>query len=172
MKHRKTFKEYFSSSEDEAIFIVTMTGQIVDCNEKAVLLFGYKSMDQLINQNATELVPEDFSEYFPAQITPEHLTKGEYLPRVNKRKDGQLFPTDILTYYKTIDGINYVMVHVKEAVSCNDIQTLCLQQNIEVLHCELKKEKNARQTASFTSASHRLSCLFLHSPPRIWNFAN
>lgn len=137
-------------AENEAVFIVGKNGDIMICNNIASKMFGFDSPEELIGVNASCLVPDDFSQFFPDTITYDHLTKNDYLPRVNKRTDGSLFPTLILTYFQIFDKSEYIIVHVFESDSCTDIQTLCLKQNIELLKCELEKEKRMKQQATFS----------------------
>lgn len=140
-------------AENEAVFIVGKNGDIVICNNIATKMFGFDSPEELIGVNASCLVPNDFSLFFPNTITYDHLTKGNYLSRVNKRADGNLFPTKILTYYQTFNKSEFVIVHIFESDTCTDIQTLCLKQNIEILKCELENEKKVNQIAIFSTAT-------------------
>jgi len=141
------------SAENEAVFIVGKNGDIVICNNVAAIMFGFDSPEELIGVNASCLVPDDFSQFFPDTITYDHLTKGNYLPRVNKRADGSLFPTHILTYFEVFDKYEHVIVRVFESDTCTDIQTLCLRQNIEILKCELEKEKRTKQRTTFSTTA-------------------
>jgi len=130
---------------NEATFIVTQQGQIVFCNSLGIKMFGYKDLNEICNYKVKDLVPYDFAVIFPETITVEHLTKGEYLERVNKKKDGTLFPTEILTYYKHIGEIEYVYVHVRLPQTDEELEKRRLKQNIEVLRCELEKERNTKE---------------------------
>ena len=140
-------------AENEAVFIIGKNGDIEICNNIATIIFGFDSPEELIGVNASSLVPDDFGQFFPDTITYDHLTKGNYLPRVNKRADGSLFPTNILTYFEVFDKSEYVIVRVFESDTLTDIQTLCLKQNIEILKCELEKEKRTKQRTTFSTTT-------------------
>lgn len=125
----------------EAVLIVTKDGKIVFSNNMAIKLFGYNNLSDICNYEVKDLVPDDFAAIFPSIITVEHLTKGEYLKRVNKKKDGSLFPTEILTYYKYFGEIEYVYVHIRIPQTEEELDKRRLKQNIDVLKCELEKER-------------------------------
>ncbi len=129
---------------NEAAFIVTKQGLIVFCNTPGIKMFGYKNFNEICNLRVKDLVPDDFAAIFPDIITIEHLTKGEYLGRVNKKKNGSLFATEILTYYKYIGNIEYVYVHIRIPITDEELEKRRLKQNIEVLKCELEKERNKK----------------------------
>lgn len=129
------------NNNNEAVFIISCDAIILSCNEIAAKIFKFKNTESMCGKHVKSLVPSEFSTYFPNTISEEHLTKGVYLPRVNKRNDGNLFASEILTYYKTIEGEKYIIVHLKECKTPHNIYILCMQQNIEILKCELAKEK-------------------------------
>lgn len=128
----------------EAVFIVTKQGHIRYCNSLAISMFGFLDLNDICQYEVKDLVPDDFAKIFPKTITVEHLTKGDYLPRVNKKKDGSLFNTEILTYYKHLGEIEYVYVHVRIHQTDEELEKRRLKQNIDVLKCELEKERNNR----------------------------
>lgn len=129
---------------NEAAFIVTKQGHIKYCNTLGINMFGYEDLNEICNFEVRNLVPDDFAQIFPESITVEHLTKGEYLARVNKKKDGTLFPTEILTYYKHLKNIEYVYVHIRIPQTDDELEKRRLKQNIELLKCELEKERNSK----------------------------
>lgn len=130
---------------NEAVFIVTKQGQIKYCNTHGIDMFGYKNLSKICKFEVKDLVPDDFANIFPKDITIEHLTNGEYLDRVNKKKDGTLFPTEILTYYKYLGDVEYVYVHIRIPQTEDELEKRRLIQNIELLKCELEKERNSKQ---------------------------
>lgn len=130
----------------EAAFILTVSGFILHCNARAAELFYYDYPCQLTGMHVTDLVPDDFAKHFPAEITEEHLTHGKYLQRVNKGKNGEHFPTYVKTEYVEIYGNRYVLTRVKERLKDDGFQEAVagadeLLQTIDLLKCELKKEK-------------------------------
>ena len=143
----------------EAVFVVLPDGCIEICNNIAAELFGFDHPEEMTGFQAADLVPDDFRQFFPTVITEEHLTGGEYLPRVNKRKQGTLFPTEVLTYFKEWGDQQYVMVHIRP-VQSDKMETLLLQQNIAVLHNELKKERNQKNEMNQSDMLQQLGTTF------------
>jgi PAS domain S-box-containing protein len=142
------FEDYvleLSEKTDEAVFIVTVSGLILHCTNQAANLFGYAKSFDINGLHVRDLVPEDFAAFFPAEISEEHLTEGRFLKRVNKKKSGEHFPTYVRTEYIDISGDRYVLTTVRERLlegACRDmVEKDKLLQNIELLKCELKKEK-------------------------------
>jgi len=144
---------------EEAVFVVLPTGRIEACNTIASQLFGYDHPDEVIGLQVADLVPDDFRQYFPALITEEHLTGGEYLDRVNKRRNGELFATKILTYFEPLGEQLFVMVHIREAHAVN-VEMVQLQQNVEVLRNELLKERNSQSDSHQLQLIRQLSIRF------------
>jgi len=142
------FEDYFLHLKEnklEATFLVNEPGLILICNEKAAHLFAYNNPREICGLHVKQLVPDDFAELFPKRITAEHLTLGEFLPRVNKKKNGENFATWVSTNFVYISNKKYILTIVRdrsdEAKGTACIETAKLKQNIEVLKCELKKEK-------------------------------
>ena len=130
----------------EAVFIVDINGVILSCNEIAAHMFGYSNSDELVNLLVKHLVPEDFAQLFPEEISQEHLTLGKFLQRINRKKNGELFASLVKTRYIFAGSQKFVQTTVKIDGDRNVDEELItrrrLEQNIAVLKCELKKEKN------------------------------
>lgn len=142
-----TIREVIAYSE-AATFIITIDGSIVNCNEIAVRIFGFDSVKDICRVKAMDLTPEDFGSFFPVEITEEHLTNHHYLPRVNMRKNKQIFASEVLTYKLPHYRNGYIAVYVREeedyAELDENLRHRCMQQNMDVLRCELVKERRLR----------------------------
>lgn len=151
------------AQQNEAIFVVSLDGKVIKCNTTASMLFGYKSPAQLKGVSVAEkLVPEDFQKLFPQIITEEHLTKGQYLARVNRRLNGSLFASQVLTYYTKINQTTFIIVHVTPLDGDNSkIPLLCLQQNIEVLQAELNRMKKETENNRSSLLNNTIESLLL-----------
>ncbi len=136
------FINELNNDQSVAEFILETSGQLIVCNDYAVSLFGYTNRSDMELLHVKDLVPDDFAELFPDEITIEHLTKGEFLPRVNKRMDGEVFASYVRTQFITLQNKKYVHTSVIDRSDSFDIKHLMLEQNVEVLKCELEKEKN------------------------------
>ena len=134
--------ESLEKSQTEAEFIVKKTGELIAFNQRAVDLFGYSCKADMEKLHLKDLVPDDFAGLLPGEISIEHLTKGEFLPRVNKRKNGSVFSSFVKTWPIIIGNESYVRTTVKERFVSHDIKHLMLEQNMDVLKCELVRERN------------------------------
>jgi PAS domain S-box-containing protein len=104
----KKFKSLFNLAPD-AIYLETLDGSIIDCNEAACKMTGY-SRKELMHMNARDLVPAEVAETFP-DIINEGLTTGKYFTEaVNIRKSGEHFPIEVNINIIEIDQEQFVLV--------------------------------------------------------------
>ncbi|MBI9035222.1 MAG: helix-turn-helix transcriptional regulator [Bacteroidales bacterium] len=147
-----------------ATFIVSFTGEILGCNEIALDIFEFGSVEEICKVKAADLTPCDFQDYFPAEISDEHLTNYHYLPRVNQRKNGDIFASEVLTYRLKREYENCIAVYVREIEDYqefdNSLKERRMFQNVEVLQCELKREKRLRAQMMREKTSDRDIALF------------
>jgi len=102
------FEKLFEFSPD-AVVVVDQTGSIVRANAQAEAMFGYERQ-QIIGQSVEMLMPERFHAIHPKHRTgynavPHRRPMGAGLELFGKRKDGTVFPVDImLGPVETMDG--------------------------------------------------------------------
>ncbi len=115
---RKRVEEALSESEtrsravfdgvDDAIFVETLEGRILDANRRACEMFGYRHAD-LLTKKAADLVPsEDY-------IVALHPNKSPTLPihpfeTINVRANGEQFPIELNFSTQTINGEQVLFV--------------------------------------------------------------
>ena len=97
----------------DAIFLETTEGRILECNTAGAKLFGYTKKD-MIGLTIADLVPEEFAKILPKVITEKETTHGIFVPRINKKKDGTLFPTEIATKLVNIREKHRLIVYVRD----------------------------------------------------------
>jgi|GEM_PF-1726955 len=97
----------------DAIFEETTDGRILDCNESACKMFGY-SREELIGRHIHGLVSGEFAETLPDEILEEWTTGNKAPERVNKKKDGTLFPTEINTRLIEVEGEKRLIAYVRD----------------------------------------------------------
>jgi len=97
----------------DAIFLETTEGRILECNTAGAKLFGYTKKD-MIGLTIADLVPEEFAKILPKVITEKETTHGIFVPRINKKKDGTLFPTEIATKIVNIREKPRLIVYVRD----------------------------------------------------------
>jgi len=97
----------------DAIFLETIEGRILECNSSGAKMFGYSKKD-MIGLTIADLVPEEFAKILPKVITEEETTHGIFVPRINKKKDGTIFPTEIATKLVNIREKPRLIVYVRD----------------------------------------------------------
>jgi len=96
-----------------AVFIETVEGRILECNTAGAKMFGY-SKKEMIGLTIADLVPEEFAKLLPKVITEKETTHGIFVPRINKKKDGTIFPTEIATRLVNIGKKPRLIVYVRD----------------------------------------------------------
>jgi len=87
-KYRKIFE-----AANDAVFLETLDGQILDVNENACRLLGY-SRAELLKLTAADLVPASVRAWFP-KLRDSLMQTGQFRAEaVNRRKDGTLVPVE------------------------------------------------------------------------------
>jgi len=97
----------------DAIFVETVEGLILECNTAGAKMFGY-TKEEMIGLTIADLVPEEFAKSLPKVIIEKETTHGIFVPRINKKKDGTLFPTEIATKLVNIRGKERLIIYVRD----------------------------------------------------------
>lgn len=97
----------------DAIFLETTEGRILECNTAGAKMFGY-TKEEMACLTIADLVPKEFAKILPKVITEEETTRGIFVPRINKKKDGTLFPTEIATKLVNIEKKPRLIVYVRD----------------------------------------------------------
>jgi len=96
-----------------AIFLETIEGRILECNTAGAKMFGY-TKKEMIGLTIADLVPEEFAKILPKVITEKETTHGIFVPRINKKKDGAIFPTEIATKLVNIREKSRLIVYIRD----------------------------------------------------------
>jgi diguanylate cyclase (GGDEF)-like protein/PAS domain S-box-containing protein len=97
----------------DGIHIETVEGRILECNTAVLKMFGY-TKEEMIGLTIADLVPEEFSKKLPKVITDKETTHGIFVPRISKKKDGTIFPTEIATKIVRIGGEPRLIAYVRD----------------------------------------------------------
>lgn len=97
----------------DCIHIETIEGRILECNAAGAKMFGY-TKEEMIGLTIVDLVPEEFAKKLPKVITGKESTHGIFVPRISKKKDGTIFPTEIATKLINIGGKPRLIVYVRD----------------------------------------------------------
>jgi len=110
-KYRTLFEVF-----PDATFLETLDGRIVDCNSATCTIYGY-SREELLECTVTDLVPNETALSLP-DVTSKILSDGGVnIEAWAKRKNGELFPTQVRTRLTTLGGRPMVLVHVNDITS-------------------------------------------------------
>lgn len=118
----------FKTSLD-AVFLESLDGTIIYCNESAGDMYGY-SREDLIGASVLMLVPDDVHVDLNAR-SEKHVQKERlFVETVAKKKDGSLFPVEISSRIVDLDNERYIVSFVHD-ISTIKKTTLDLQQSEE-----------------------------------------
>jgi PAS domain S-box-containing protein len=106
------FRTLFEASTD-AIFIETLEGKILDCNDVACRLYGY-ARDELLGLEVADLVPSEVAAGLDQVIEKHRGGGGIFIESLGARKDDSIFPTEVSTRTVTLDGELRVIVFVRD----------------------------------------------------------
>ena len=98
---------------DVGIQIETVEGRILECNTVGAKMFGY-TKEEMIGLTLTDLVPEEFAQKLPRVITDKETSNGIFVPRISKKKDGTIFPTEIATKIINIAGKPRLIAFIRD----------------------------------------------------------
>jgi diguanylate cyclase (GGDEF)-like protein/PAS domain S-box-containing protein len=97
----------------DGILIETVEGRILECNTAGAKIYGY-AKEEMIGLTIADLVPEEFVIQLPKVITDKETTHGIFVPRISKKKDGTIFPTEIATKIVSIGGKPRLIAYVRD----------------------------------------------------------
>ena len=98
---------------DVGIQIETVEGRILECNTAAAKIYGY-TKKEMIDLTLADLVPEEFFKKLPRVITDKETSNGIFVPRISKKKDGTIFPTEIATKIVNIGGKSRLIAYIRD----------------------------------------------------------
>ena len=97
----------------DCIQIETVEGRVLECNTAGAKMFGY-TKEEIVGLTITDLVPEEFAKTLPKIITEKDTTYGKFVPRISKKKDGTIFPTEIATKLINIGNKPRLIAYIRD----------------------------------------------------------
>jgi diguanylate cyclase (GGDEF)-like protein/PAS domain S-box-containing protein len=97
----------------DGVFIETVEGRILECNTACAKIYGY-TKEEMMNLTLADLVPEEFAKTLPQVISEKETTHGIFLPRISKKKDGTIFPTEVASKIVNIGGKPRLIAYVRD----------------------------------------------------------
>lgn len=107
-KHRTLLE-----ASPDAVFLETLEGKILDCNDRACQMYGY-SREDMLRLGVADIVPGDVARPLPEMIQ-EHLRNGGiHLETRAVRKGGEAFPVEVSTRLVNLEGRQLVVAYVRD----------------------------------------------------------
>ena len=108
----RMYRTVFESAND-AVFIESVDGHILDVNRNGCELLGY-GKDELVKRSVSDLVPPDARTWLP-RVTDAILRDGTFRTEaVNVHKSGRHIPVDISASTMELDGKTVVLAIVRD----------------------------------------------------------
>ncbi|NBD34994.1 MAG: PAS domain S-box protein [Chloroflexi bacterium] len=123
------YRALFEASAD-AIFLESLEGKVLDCNQQASELFGVPK-GELIGLTVADLVPEEIAATLPSVIEAELTSGGVWMEALGQRSDGTIFPTEVRTKVIDLDGESRVVAYVRDITSSKEAEE-ALQESKEM----------------------------------------
>ncbi|MDO9534508.1 MAG: diguanylate cyclase [Bacillota bacterium] len=129
----KKLKAVFDGSHD-AIIISTKDGIFIDCNHRALEIFGLKSKDELIT-----LSPSDF--FLPSIQDGQSISEGLLrFERLINLKNGESFPAEVILTLVRIGEETFHMANIRDISERKRAE--------EALHHQIKFEKKLAEISA------------------------
>lgn len=132
------FRQFSLDHAGEDIFWIGQDGRILDANQPACHKLGYSREEML------QLTVADIDAFFPFSQWPEHwqaLKQNKTLrfESCHKRRDGTIFPTEIVANYFEYSGLEYNCALVRD-ISERKVFEQALKEKTEYLNTILHSE--------------------------------
>ncbi len=105
--------ELLIQASTDCIFLESLSGQILDCNNIAEELYGY-TREELLSMNIADLVPDDFLADKQDYITWQIEQGGRFSNIPNLRKDRSIFPVEVSTKITDVEGTKFAVAFVRD----------------------------------------------------------
>ncbi len=106
------FRSIFDNAQD-AIFIETPEGKILDANRAVCRMLGY-TRSELLSLTVADIVPPDLRSTLSPVIRRESARPGVLIETENLRKDGTRFPVEVSNTIIEVDGEERVVAIVRD----------------------------------------------------------
>jgi PAS domain S-box-containing protein len=109
-------------TSQDAIFIETVNGRILDCNQRACDMHGY-TREEMLALDVRDLVPSQLAQVLYAENAPPLPENGITIAGIGMRKDGSLFPTEVSLAQSPLADDNRVFVYLRDISQRKEFET-------------------------------------------------
>jgi two-component system cell cycle sensor histidine kinase/response regulator CckA len=106
------YRALFEQAND-AVFLETLDGRILDVNERACQLLGYRR-EEFLRLTVADIVPPEVQEMLPQIMEQQVATGGIHVESKKVRKDGSHVAVDVSTTLLEVGGQNLVLALVRD----------------------------------------------------------
>ena len=135
--YEPVFKTLFDLSVD-GIFIRTIKGEILDCNDAGYNMFGYDK-GELIGQNIAILDAEE--KKVNTLVSSNTITGNQYVEKIFRKKDGTSFTTEVCTKSTTIGNKKRIVTYIHDLSEQKKIQEALLESHQKLEELNKTKDK-------------------------------
>ncbi|MBN1966970.1 MAG: PAS domain S-box protein, partial [Anaerolineae bacterium] len=139
------YRTLFDASSD-AIFLNTLAGGILDCNEVACGMFGH-AKDTLVGQSITDLLAPEVAASFPAAVATMQQGGRMMLELIGLRPDGATFPIEAVVRRVVVGDDVLVLVYARDVTERKQAE----QQRIQLM---LERERVRLLAEFIRNVSH------------------
>ncbi len=111
-KREELFHTVFDSADD-AIYIETPDGRILEVNQAVCDMLGY-TREELLTMRVSDILPPDRADALSEVIRRESTRRGAYIETENLRKDGTLVPVEVSNTLVELGGEKRVIAIVRD----------------------------------------------------------
>jgi PAS domain S-box-containing protein len=135
--YESVFKTLFDLSVD-GIFIRTIKGEILDCNDAGYNMFGYDK-GELIGRNIAILDAEEKNDN--EFVSSNAITGNQYVEKIFRKKDGTCFTTEVCTKLTTIGNKKRIITYIHDLSEQKKIQEALLESRQKLEELNKTKDK-------------------------------
>ncbi len=97
----------------DAVFLEAEDGRILECNEKALGMYGY-TKEEMLGLRVKDLIHEQVTDVFPDIFDEKNITEGVFVWISSRRKNGSIFPIQYSNQIISINGEKRILAFVRD----------------------------------------------------------
>jgi PAS domain S-box-containing protein len=125
----KRFRSIFEGVDD-AIFVESLKGEILDVNDRACEMFGW-THEEFVTKTVSDLVPEGQIAVIPEEMPKEYIPEAP-LETVNIRANGEEFPVEITVRLQTLGAEEVMLAVVRDITERKEADDVLHQYRSEL----------------------------------------